>query len=191
MKLPLAILLFCCSQVTAQSFGLKAGVSYNTMDFHAAGSPTTVKNSWKPGFYLGGSLRVQLNTIFAVQPEYMYKLMKGEEKAIASKYTLHYFSLPLLLRAELNKRLVLLTGPEFGLLIQANKRDNSGVSIDATHDTEERALSAVGGLEVQVASGVFVEARYVHGLNHVGLGQRSVVKEFKWRWVEVGFGVRF
>ena len=187
MKLLLLLtFLFFSYLLPAQQFGFKAGAFYNTMNFRAAGMGNNVKSSWKPGFYIGGLLRVPLNDVFALQPEYLYKPMRGEDKIIHADYTLHYLSLPVLLQIAVSKQISVLAGPEFGLLIHARQG-----TLDATHDTEERALSAVGGLEVKVASRVFVEARYVHGLNHVGLGQRSALREFKWRGVELGGGVRF
>lgn len=191
MKLLLLLALTACfNKLSAQQYGFKAGASYSTMNFQAAGTPGNIKSSWKPGFYLGGLLRVRLNTALSLQPEYVYKMMKGDDIVSNTDFTLHYLSFPVLLRAKLNERIALLAGPEFGLLIHAQQRSSSA-SLDATHDTEERAVSAVGGLEVRVASSLFVEARYVHGVNHVGLGQRSALREFKWRGVEVGFGWRF
>lgn len=183
-------LLLCGYQLSAQQFGFKAGASYNTMNFQAGGTPSSSKSKWKAGFYLGGLLKVPLSSTVALQPEYGYKQLKGDDVVFHVDYTLHYLSLPLLLRVEVAKQIALLAGPEFGLLIHAQQKGASG-SLDATHDTEERAISLVGGVEVKIASGVFAELRYVHGYNHVGLGQRSALREFKWRGVEAGLGWRF
>ena len=188
----LTLTLFCC-QLQAQQFGLKAGMSYNTMNFQAGGTPSSIKSRWQPGFSLGGLLNVPLYTdaIISLQPEYAYKLMKGDDIVFNTKFTLHYLSLPVLLRLELGERIALLAGPEFGLLIHAQEHTRTGASIDTRHDIEERAVSAVGGVELRMASSLFVEARYVHGYNHVGLGQRTALREFKWRGVEAGIGWRF
>lgn len=171
-----------------QRFGIKAGITYNLMNFNA-GSPapvTAVKNSWKPGIYAGGSLQFQLDETFSIQPEYLYNFMQGADDRIKAGYKLHYLSLPVLLKIALAKRLAVVAGPEFSLLIRAAEN-----AVDVTHNTEERSISAVGGIELNITPSLCLNARFVHGLNHIGLGQRSAVKEFKWRGVGVGFGWRW
>ena len=187
-------LLICCSvsllklsaQVAenhAQRFGIKAGVQYNIMNFNAGSPPPAmaVKNTWKPGLYIGGSLQFPLDEIFAIQPEYMYSLMQGADDRIKTNYRLHYLSLPVLLRIAPAEKFAVVAGPSFNMLIHASEP-----GADITHDTEERSVSAIAGLELKVTRALIFEARYVHGLNHIGLGQRSVVREFKWRGMEAG-----
>lgn len=89
--------------------------------------------------------------------------MKGDDIIFNTDFILHYLSFPVLFRAKLNERIALLAGPEFGLLIHAQQRSSSA-SLDATHDTEERAVSAVEGVEVRILSSLVAEARYVMGL---------------------------
>ena len=156
-------MIACFNELYTQQYGFKASASYSTMNFQAAGTPGNIKSSWKPGFYLGGLLRVLLNTTLSLHPEYVYRMMKGDDIIFNTDFILHYLSFPVLFRAKLNERIALLAGPEFGLLIHAQQRSSSA-SLDATHDTEERAVSAVEGVEVRILSSLVAEARYVMGL---------------------------
>ena len=170
-------------------FSFKAGASYNLMNFNAGGNTGTATflNKWKPGFYLGGALTVPVDETFSFRPEYLYRYMGGREEGRKLDYTVHYLSLPVLLKAALSRKVALVAGPEFGLMIHTSQ-SSAGASYNVTHDTEERAIWAVGGVEWRVAGSLFVEGRYLHGLNHIGLGQRSDIREFKWRGAEVGIG---
>lgn len=184
----------CLEQVTAQKkvneYAIKAGLSYNSMNFKAGYPSTSTSNSFKPGWYAGAALNIPLSQTFALEPQYLYSMMKGEDKTRQEDYTLHYLSLPVYLHITLTDRLSLLGGPEFGLLIRAQQRSQGTVS-NITHDTEERSISAVGGFAFRITESLYADARYVHGFNHIGLGQRSAVREFKWRRLEIGLSLRF
>ncbi len=177
------------TEVLHTRFGIRAGASCNVMNFNAGANTggAGFQNKWKPGFYLGAGLTVPLDETFSFQPEYVYRFMPGWEERVKAGYHLDYLSLPVLLKAAVSPRLAVLAGPEFGLLVRSTQKLN-GTIYNVTHDTEERAISAVAGVEVQVAKGLVVDLRWVHGLNHVGLGQRSDTREFKWRGGEVGIG---
>lgn len=196
MKTFLLILMAigCSRQLAAQTSGLayalKAGLSYNNMNFKAGSPPTDVPNHYKPGGYIGAGLYVPLGGKLAVEPQYLYSIQKGEDKTRQEAYTMHYLSLPVYLHFLLTDRFSLLAGPEFGLLIKAQQRSGGTVS-NITHDTEERSVSAVAGFAFRITGSLYADARYLHGFNHVGLSQRSAVREFKWRRLEIGISVRF
>ena len=177
---------------TVQRFGIKAGVQYGLMNFNAKSPSITspVATSWKQGFYIGGLLQIPVIGRLSIQPEYRYTLKPGEDLEKRVSYNLHYLSLPVLLRIAFWERFALLAGPEAGLLIHASKKENGTVA-GFTHETEERALWVVGGLEAKIAGSFYAEARYQHGLNYVGFYQRSDPREFKWRSVEVGVEYRW
>lgn len=199
-KILLSIL--CCSCLLSLSaqfkkenmkrYGVKAGVQYGLMNFNA-GSPSIVSRiatSWKAGYYVGGLLQVPVSNTISLQPEYLYTYKPGDDNALRVSYDLHYLSLPVLLKIAFFEKFALLVGPEASLLIHASKKEN-GTTTKFTHETEERVLSAVGGFEAKITGSFFVEARYLHGLNYIGLYQRSGPKEFKWRSVEVGLEYRW
>ncbi len=180
------------SDLPSRKFGVRAGGNYSLMNFNK-GFPqpaTKAPNSWKAGPDLRLLLNLRLNNTFTLQPEYALAIMNGEDKRVNTNYQLSYLSLPVLLRIAATERLAFLAGPQFDLLIHA-RQEISGVKTNITHDTEERNISIVAGIEVTLPGAFFVDARYVNGFNHVGLGQRSAVKEFKWQGISAGVGVRF
>ena len=176
-------------QDSRSRFTLKAGYLYSVMNFNAGSPPpsTSVKNNWKPGFYLGGGLQVPLAPSISLMPEYAYTRMQGFDTRTGITSKFQYLTLPVLLKVAAAQRFAVVAGPAFGLLIRASQQ-KSGVAANTTHDTEERSVSAIGGLEFNITHGLFFEARYQHGLNHIGLGQRSAVTEFKWRSASLGLG---
>ena len=98
--------------------------------------------------------------------------------------------MPLLLNYQVSHRLALLAGPQLDMLIDARSADH-GTTTGITHDTEERSIGITGGLEVSIYGPLFLSARYLQGLNHIGIGQRSNTKEFKYQAVQLTAGVRF
>ncbi len=168
-------------QQAAVHFGLKAGVNYSNMNFNK-GYPapeTPVKASWKPGFVFGIAMEVPLYESFYIQPEYLISQLEGENKQSGVNYSMTYFSLPVLFKYKLTEGLALLVGPKFDLLIKAEQKGGSGDS-NITHDTEERSIAAAAAIEFNILRSFSFSAGFMQGFNHIGIGQRSAVKEFKY-----------
>jgi opacity protein-like surface antigen len=173
------------------SFGLRLGLNYSNTNFNM-GEPkpvVPVDTKWKPGFLVGALVEVGLSEHLALQQEYLYAQQSGEIKN-GARYQLQYFSLPLLLKYRVLPRLAVVAGPQFDLMLKA-QQELGGQTTDITHDTEERGFSATAGLEARILRNLSLSARYQQGLNHVGIGQRSAVQEFKWQSVQVAAEVRF
>jgi len=173
-------------------FGAKIGLSLSNTDFNR-GFPVPampVGTTWQPGFTIGFLVQVPVGRGFSLQQEYLFSQLGGKVSATGTTYTLRYLSLPLLLKYGVSPRLAVLAGPQADLLIQANQQV-SGTTTDITHDTEERSVGATAGLEYYLLPHLSLMARYVHGLNHIGLGQRSAVTEFKFEAVQLSADVRF
>jgi opacity protein-like surface antigen len=173
------------------SFGLRLGLNYSTTNFNL-GEPkpvVPVDTKWKPGFVVGALVEVGLNQHWALQQEYLYAQQSGEITN-GARYQMQYLSLPLLLKYRVLPRLAIVAGPQFDLMLKA-QQEVGGQTSDITHDTEERGLGATAGLEVSVWRRLSLGARYLQGLNHVGIGQRSAVQEFKWQSVQLAAEVRF
>jgi hypothetical protein len=132
---------------------------------------------------------VGLSEHLALQQEYLYSQQSGEISG-GARYQMQYLSLPLLLKYRIVPRLAVVAGPQFDLMLKA-QQEVQGQTINITHDTEERGLGATAGLEVTIWRNLGLSARYLQGLNHVGIGQRSAVQEFKWQSVQVAAEVRF
>jgi opacity protein-like surface antigen len=173
------------------SFGLRLGLNYSNTNFNL-GEPkpvVPVETKWKTGFVAGGLVEIALNEHLALQQEYLYSQQSGEVTT-GARYQLHYLSLPLLLKYRVLPRLAVVAGPQLDLLLKAQQEAN-GQTTTITHDTEERGFGATAGLEVTIWRSLGLSARYLQGLNHVGIGQRSAVQEFKWQSVQVAAEVRF
>lgn len=173
------------------SFGLRLGLNYSNTNFNM-GEPkpvVPVDTKWKTGFVVGALVEVGLSEHLALQQEYLYSQQSGEISG-GARYQMQYLSLPLLLKYRILPRLAVVAGPQFDLMLKA-QQEVQGQTINITHDTEERGLGATAGLEVTIWRNLGLSARYLQGLNHVGIGQRSAVQEFKWQSVQVAAEVRF
>ena len=175
----------------AVSWGARAGLTYANTDFNAGvpPPPTPLATTWRPGFGVGLWVSIALPRRWLVRQEYSFEQLSGELTG-GPRYTLRYLSLPLLLGYRVHPKVTLLAGPRFDLLVQA-QQTVSGQTTDITHDTEERGLAATAGLEVALSRRLGLGARYMQGLNHIGIGQRSAVREFKFQAVQLAASVRF
>ena len=179
-------------ELPIERFGFQAGVNISNMNFNE-GEPApsvNIPSSWKAGFTFGFQLRVPLAKKLLLQPEYSFSEKNGTDKSTGIDYTMDYFSLPILLCYQIFPRFNLVAGPQFEILINARSTEN-GVHTNITHDVEERGIGIIGGVEFALIKSLFLSAKYLQGLNHVGIGQRSDVKEFKYQSVYLTAGVRF
>jgi opacity protein-like surface antigen len=177
---------------TTVSFGIKLGANYSNTNFNQ-GSPkplAPIATTWKTGFIAGFLVQIALLHKLALQQEYLFSQVNGEIRNEGVQYTLHYLSLPLLLKYTLVPRVTIVAGPQFDLLIQAQQKI-SDQTFNITHDTEERGIGATAGLEVSLSKSLSLSARYLQGLNHIGIGQRSAVREFKLQSVQLTLDARF
>ena len=177
---------------SVERFGFQAGVNISNMNFNE-GEPApsvNIPSSWKTGFTFGFQVRIPLVDKLLLQPEYTFSEKSGSDKSLGIDYTIDYFSLPVLLSYELFPRFNIVAGPQLEILVSAGSTEN-GIHTNITHDVEERGIGVLGGVEFNVINSFFLSARYLQGLNHVGIGQRSDVKEFKYQSVFVTAGIRF
>ncbi|MBC8052408.1 MAG: PorT family protein [Sphingobacteriaceae bacterium] len=177
---------------TSVDFNFKAGLHFSNMNFNKGYQKPAepVKAAWKPGFLLGFTLNVPLYQKLSLQPEYLYLQTAGENKASGSEYSLSYISLPVLLRYPVSNNIHLIAGPQFDLLVKASGNLNN-VKSTITHDTEERSISAIAAIELKINNLLSIDARYLHGLNHIGIGQRSEVTEFKFEGLQLSGVIKF
>jgi opacity protein-like surface antigen len=173
------------------SWGARAALNYSNTNFNAGEPPppSPVATTWRPGYEAGLWLRVALPHRFSLRQEYSFAQLGGEVTG-GARYRLRYLSLPLLLGYEVLPRVQVLLGPRFDLLVQGQRLDG-GQTTDITHDTEERSVGATAGVTVALSSRLSLGARYFQGFNHIGIGQRSAVQEFKFNSVQLAADYRF
>ncbi|MEP7143931.1 MAG: porin family protein [Ferruginibacter sp.] len=196
----LMVLVLMLQAITAQDyydpefkrFGIKAGVNFSHINFAKGVPPPVVpiETSWGAGINIGFLMLVHITGDLYFQPEYAYSQMSGQVKSSNTVYKLNYFSIPIFLKYQLQEKIFLVAGPQFDLLVNAKKSVN-GISANITHDTEERSVAVTAGIEYQLTETFSVVARYMHGLNHIGLGQRSDIQEFKYEMVQLMVCVKF
>ena len=179
-------------ETSFQRFGVVAGVNFSHMNFNkGVPRPTEhVTTNWKPGVYFGVTLQVPVTDNLSIQPQYLYSRLGGKVEDSGIDYQLNYFSMPVFLRYQLTSRIAVMAGPQLDLLINA-KKDSSAKSYNITHDTEERNFGLVLGVDIRIWTALGVNVRYMQGLNHVGIGQRSELKEFKYELLQAGMSFRF
>jgi opacity protein-like surface antigen len=173
-------------------FGFKAGVNVSHINFaRGHNSPAlNIETTWGKGINIGFIVLVPLTDKLFFQPEYSYAQMGGEIKAAKTIYKLNYLSMPLLLKYQLVDHFSLLAGPQFDILLNA-KKTVDGSAADITHDTEERSIGATAGVEYEISNSFAIGARYMQGLNHIGIGQRSDIQEFKYELAQLTACIKF
>ncbi|MEJ7679598.1 MAG: porin family protein [Segetibacter sp.] len=180
------------SSSTFKRFGVIVGGNVSNMNFNKGipPPPVVIKAAWKAAITAGFSLQIPLRNKLSIQTEYLYSQVNAEDKSTEIKYFLNYLSMPVLLKYQLYSNIAVIAGPQAGLLITAKKK-SVGTSSNMTHDTEERSFGLAAGLEFKVIKDASLNARYVYGLNHIGIGQRSAVKEFKLEQFQLTVSVKF
>ena len=161
-------------------FGFKIGLNLSNLNFNR-GFPkpaVPVESTWGIGFEGGFLLEVPLRNKLHLQQEYLYTHVEGEVESGGKPYTLKYISLPVVLKYKFLPQLSLMAGPQFDLLLHAVEKHGSN-SIGIIHDTEERNIGAVVGLEYKPSAKVALETRFMQGINHIGMRQRRTDQEFK------------
>ncbi|HEY5370751.1 MAG TPA: porin family protein [Hanamia sp.] len=200
LNLLVILLLLCGLQSCAQNnidepyykFAFEAGANYSTMNF-SKGVPapaTPIENSWKPGISAGIFFKIPLSSNLFLQPGYFYIHRNGTDKSVNTYYSLDYFSFPLLIKYKISRLIDVVAGPQADLLIHANSFYND-IKTDITHDTEERGIGATAGFNIHFLKSLYISGRYMQGLNHIGIGQRSDPKEFKYQEASLLIGFSF
>ncbi len=175
------------NRIAFDRFGFRIGVNISHVNFAQGSPPPTIpiETSRRTGINTGFVILVPLNDKLFFQQEYLYSQMGGQEKKSGTVYKLNYFSMPVFLKYQLTEKFSLMAGPQFDLLINAKKIEN-GVSSLITHDTEERSFAIAAGVEFKIIRSISLCARYLHGINHIDIGQ-----EFKFQTLQLSTCVHF
>lgn len=172
--------------------GVKLGLNGANFNFNR-GFPTMslpVETTWKLGVAGGFMLQIPIVHKLFFKQEYLYSQMRGRASTIDKIYMFDYLSFPIMIKYDLLSNLSIVGGAQFDLLVKAKQQAN-GITSDITHDVEERSIGATAGVEYYVWQNVGFAARYMYGLNNIGIGQRSNVTEFKYESVQITTNIRF
>ncbi|NHN25218.1 PorT family protein [Flavobacterium jejuense] len=152
------ILLFSLQIVTSQIFkvGIKGGLNYaNLID-------TSIKTDAITSYHAGFVSVIRLSKSLALQPELLYSTQGASyENAISEfKNELGYLSIPFLAKLNLSESVSLEIGPQASFLL--SKKDEFDLNDYNTFD-----FAVDGGLGLQLTEHLFIQARYILGLNEI------------------------
>ena len=187
------LLVFASSGLIAQkghhaAFGIKSGINFSILRISGSAS-TGLDAKWKTGFVVGAFVKIPVASNFAIQPEFLYSSMGAHLKStIASedRYRLNYFSIPVLAKIKICKKLMAVAGPQIDMMIEAKKYNADGYS-KVTDDFEDHDLLLTGGLECWPLSSISITARYIHGFTDIDKSSNLVMKN---QGVQITLGVK-
>jgi len=174
-------------------YGFKTGI--NLTHFHIDNLKDDpypgYSSKYRTGFVLGMFVNVPVYKQFSVQPEFLYSSMGGDywtklRDHVRARY--NYFSVPVLVKYNFYKRLSVVAGPQFDLLIAAKERDNSGV-YRASDYLKDNDVFVTAGLEFQASKYIVFQARYMKGFNDIDY--RSDGIRYYQEGVQATFGLKF
>ncbi|MFD3002782.1 porin family protein [Pontibacter toksunensis] len=169
-------------------FGFKSVIGLSNTNFNK-GFPkpaVPIETVWKYGYAGGLLLEVPIYKNLHLQQEYLFSSLGGELVNDGVSYRFSYLSLPVLLKYKVLDKFALQAGCQFDLLLQVTKND-ADKSINIVHETEVRGFGAVAGVAYKVSETFCLEARYINGINHIGIRIRESTKEFKLEIVQLSF----
>lgn len=169
-----------------RKFTLKYGVNISNMNFNR-GYPhpgALIASSWRSGLMLGLSWQIPLIDRLSIKQEYCLSQMQGAHASWGARYSFIYVSLPLLLKYRLSRKLSLLCGPQFDLLVIAREFEGNRSS-DITRKTEARSVGVAGGVGYIFARKIILGVRFMRGLNNIGIPRKFSTTEFKYELVQV------
>lgn len=185
------------------SFGFKAGVNVakeSPMVTKADGLPIAESISFKTGFHAGVLMNVKLTSMLELEPSLMYSLQGyygiiesvGEEQIIHKPnyhVNSHYLNVPVALKLFLNRGLYLEAGPQVGYLLKKKDKfdDFDNENSFTSDNTKKLDFSLFGGLGYRFNEGIFIEARYAHGLT----GTSKLFRGGKNRNIQISLGYSF
>lgn len=143
----LVLLMLPLSQMDAQRFGVKGGVSISNLA--TDDGEVEDKNSrvgWTAGVFM--SLPV-IDEVLAIQPEVNYTQKGGKYNlaGVEVESESGYFEIPILVQLTVLKPLVIYAGPQFSYLANVSTTYNEGGFIEVTEDddVENYNRTDVGG----------------------------------------------
>lgn len=154
-------------------FGVKGGVNFANLNGGTEGIDYDFKN--KTGFYAGAVAEIKILPNFSLQPEAMFS-SQGAASDVEGidDFNLDYISVPVMAKFYLiTDRLSIEAGPQFSFLI--NDSDavfNEIVSDEMSERVEGQKpksfdFAIAGGASLNIAGGLFAQARYTIGLTEI------------------------
>lgn len=156
---------------TNTHFGLKGGVNVANIKIENASEGDS-----RIGFHAGGLAHIHISRHFALQPEVVFSTQGRRETIGGIKYktNLSYINFPLLAQFMTGGGFRLQTGPQLGILVDAETGVDDNTS-DITDSYKTVDVSWSFGASYLTTSGFGFDARYNLGLTNINdLSSREV-----------------
>ncbi|PKF75930.1 porin family protein [Chryseobacterium sp. PMSZPI] len=164
-------------------FGLKAGLNVSNISNSDTNS--------KAGFYGGVFANIPVAQDFSVQPEVLYSGMGAKSKYDSSdKINLDYIAVPVMFQYNALPNLYLEAGPQFGFLVGAKLKTNSG-SLDIKDSTKTFDFGLGLGAGYYFTPNIGVNVRYVAGLTDIAKNRVGNSDSSKNGVFQVGLAYKF
>ena len=188
--------------VSAQNvqFGVKAGLNLsNESKYKKINGNDLESPDFRTGLHIGGVVNWAINERFELEADLLYSMqgykeqinVVGEQSLSNKNYkvTSHYLTLPIAAKVNIAKGAYVECGPQLGYLL--SKKDKlEGIETEnsfTSDNTKKFDFGIFGGLGYKFENGVFVDARYIHGLT----GTSKVFDGGKNRNIQISFGYLF
>lgn len=147
----------------------KAGVSISKF------SGSTVKNSNYTGYYIGTMVQVDLGKDLKIQPEVLFVGEGAKFNDLGMESELHYLDIPVLLNYSCKHGFIAVTGPQFGLLLDAVTKAGNN-KVDAKGAFKPSDFSWVFGVGYKTHGNLGINARYNVGLSDISKNDTQKVR---------------
>lgn len=162
-----AAVLLAISAVHAQRatthFGIKAGVNFANLEIE-----NQADGDHRTGFHVGGLAHIHIAPKFALQPELVFSTQGREQTINGVDYrtNLSYINVPILAQYMFGTGFRLQTGPQFGILVNAENKVNN-VETDVKDSYKTPDVSWAFGASYLTNAGIGFDARYNLGLSNI------------------------
>lgn len=198
----MAIIAMATMSVCAQNvqFGVRAGLNLSTESKYKIINGYDLESpDFRTGLHIGGVVNWAINERFELETDLLYSMqgykdrvnVEGEQRLHDKNYsvTSHYMNLPIAAKINIVKGAYVECGPQFGYLL--SKKDKlEGIETENSYTSENTKkfdFGIFGGLGYKLENGVFVDARYIHGLT----GTSKVFDGGKNRNIQISLGYLF
>lgn len=141
-------------KVSAQgaSFGATGGMNLSSVNLDAA--------TYMPGYQVGGFAKLMITKKFGLQTEALYTSQNS--KMGNEQVSLKYFTVPVLVRYNLNSFLNLQVGPQYNMLLESIDPSES-----LNGQLKHKEISLAVGIGLDMPMGFSASLRFINALNKV------------------------
>lgn len=175
----LLVVTTLAAQRTTTQFGIKGGVNIANLKIDDAGDGDS-----RTGFHIGGLAHIHIAPKFAVQPEVMFST-QGRRDMVAGnelETNLSYINIPVLAQYMTGSGFRLQTGPQLGILVDAEAGMDEGTKTDVGDRYKTPDISWVFGAGYLTNSGFGFDARYNLGLSNINDAGSRDIKNRVWQF---------